>query len=381
MLLFDAIEGPIFLKKGFPPIHVNSGSNFTLQAFYRTVPSSFDALRKKILVIYDVPDYFHVNTKIQSGFIKLNIVKEYVGYSIDLKGYTTLEGYLGERFNTKNRSQFRAYQRKLENAFPITYKMFFGYISKVHFEYLFDRLYELSVKSFTHKKINNRKLIPENFNFLRDATYELLLEKKACLFVVYNGEKPIGISLNFNSDHILFGDSTVYDLDYSKFNVGIIMLIKQIAWCLENNFTTYDFSKAHFPYKEKWCNVEYHFQHHILFDSKHLKSSVIAFLLTVFLNLKQYMREHRFRAFLKKCMRRQKSQEYARYSILANDHLSENKVEIPINSDKHPLMIRAVNDFIYSSSDHISDVKVFQLLDKDNTFHIQGKEEKRLVSL
>ncbi len=123
---FDSIEGPVFLKKKFPPIYVNSGSNFTLQAFYRTVATSFDDLRKKTLIIYDVPDYFNANKKIRSSFVKLNIVKEYVGFLIDLKDYETVEDYVKSRFNSKNRSQFRSYKRKLEKSFPITYSMFHG---------------------------------------------------------------------------------------------------------------------------------------------------------------------------------------------------------------------------------------------------------------
>lgn len=296
---FDAIEGPVFIKKKIPPIYINSGSNLTLQAFYKVINSTFNSLKKKVLVIYDVPNYFKIENTLKSDFLKIIIVKEYIGFLIDLSNYKSLNEYLNYKFNSKKRGQFRSYIKKLENSFNISYQMFYGEINREEYEYLFNEMHSLLVKSFSYKKIKNRKLIPENFAFLKEVTYKLILEKQACLFVIYNDKIPIGISMNYNADGILFGDSTVYDLNYSKFNIGIIGLMKQIEWCISNQINIYDFSKGYFPYKKRWCNKEYHFEHHVIYDSKSLKSNTTAFLYSNFLKLKQYLREHPFRTFLK----------------------------------------------------------------------------------
>ncbi|MGB3144589.1 MAG: GNAT family N-acetyltransferase [Maribacter sp.] len=299
--IFKSIVGPQFVKSGVLNAYKNRTSNLTLQHYYEYNSINEDELFNKLITIYDVPSYLKTTGKNDfSPRIKQKVVTEYNGFLIDMSLAASLEVYLKTQFNSKSRSKFRSYFRKLESSVDVAYKMFHGEISKENYEYLITHFYELSIKSFESRRINNKKLHDRNFEFIKEVFYELLLDKKACLFVMYDKDKPIGICLNYTSKDILFGDSTVYDLNYSNYNIGIIMIIKQLEWCFEKNIKRYDFSKGYFLYKEKWCNNVYKFEHHIIYDSKNIVVSIKAYFLYFFLSFKQYLREHKLRAYLKR---------------------------------------------------------------------------------
>ncbi len=302
---FESISGQSFLKTKRRSIYYNTGSNFTLQHYYCiNNPVHSKELNKKTIIIYDVPNYFVINNRFENPKIKIVKVKEYIGYLIDTNGVTSLESYIKSRFSSKKRTQIKGYIKKIEATFNIQYKMFFGEITKIEYDSIMKYFYDLSIISFNKKKIKNTKLIPKNFAFTREVLFDLIQLQQASIFVIYNDKIPIGISLNYNSDTILFGDSTVYDSSYSKFNVGTIMLIKQLEWCFSKGIKKFDFSKGYFPYKKTWCNTPYHFEHHIIFDSSSFLTKITAYRHIYYLKLKQFLREHPLRNYLKSLIKK-----------------------------------------------------------------------------
>ncbi len=298
---FNYLLGPSFLKKKNSETYYNTTSTFTLQNYYKiNRASSSEELKGKTILIFDVPDYFKINTNTTSTNLKIVPVREYIGYLIDLDKIDSFNSYLSSRFNSKKKSQIKGYSKKLEKKFNIKYNMYFGEITKEKYDYIMDCFYDLSIKSFKKKGLKNRKLIPKNFNFTKDIIYNLIGKKQACIFVVYKDATPIGISVNYNSNNILFGDSTVYDTLYSKYNVGTIMLMKQLEWCFSNKINTFDFSKGYFPYKKTWCNTTYHFEHHIVYDTSSFKATLTAYKNIYFLKTKQFLREHPLRNYFNK---------------------------------------------------------------------------------
>lgn len=149
---FKSIQEQSFLKTKYPNFYYNTGSNFTIQNWYKTNNSCPIELRKKILVIFDVPSYFEIIPNTINPKIKVKPIREYIGYLIDTKGIDSLQSYLKSRFSSKKRTQLNGYIKKLENTFDIRYKMHFGEISKEHYNFLFDHFYKLSKLSFDQKK-------------------------------------------------------------------------------------------------------------------------------------------------------------------------------------------------------------------------------------
>lgn len=375
---YKALKGVRLIKNGIWSTYKNTTSNLTLQHCYEYLNEFQKDLYNKIVMVYDVPDYFQVSDYdfTKTDRIRIKKIKEYNGYLIDLKTSIGLDDYLKTNFNSKNRSQFRSYFKKLENSFSISYKMFHGDMDKEEYDFLIQEFFQLSVRSFDYRKIKNRKLLPNNFGFLKDVFYDMILDKKACIFVIFDGNKPIGICLNYTSKNILFGDSTVYDLDYSKFNIGILMLIKQIEWCFENKINKYDFSKGHFPYKEKWCNVIYSFEHHIIYDSSKIIIRLKVFLIKMLLDLKQYLREHPFRKHLTTKTFATKRKKIENYQIISPIMVEQKNLKLIILSE-YPIIRMAVNDFLFSNPDKKNTLKIYIVESEENIFLIKGENNNR----
>lgn len=375
---YKALKGVRLIKNGIWSTYKNTTSNLTLQHCYEYLNEFQKDLYNKIVMVYDVPDYFQVSDYdfTKTDRIQIKKIKEYNGYLIDLKTSIGLDDYLKTNFNSKNRSQFRSYFKKLENSFSISYKMFHGDMDKEEYDFLIQEFFQLSVRSFDYRKIKNRKLLPNNFGFLKDVFYDMILDKKACIFVIFDGNKPIGICLNYTSKNILFGDSTVYDLDYSKFNIGILMLIKQIEWCFENKINKYDFSKGHFPYKEKWCNVIYSFEHHIIYDSSKIIIRLKVFLIKMLLDLKQYLREHPFRKHLTTKIFATKRKKIENYQIISPIMVEQKNLKLIILSE-YPIIRMAVNDFLFSNPDKKNTLKIYLVESEENIFLIKGENNNR----
>lgn len=288
---FDSLKGLSFFKFKFFPIYINIGKNLTKGMSYQiSSDSSADSsLKNKVCLVYDVPQYFDTNLSTKN--IKSKKIEQYPGFLITLENYNDFETYFATTFSKKTISRLRSYNRQLERHFSISYKMFYGSISKKEYDNLFVHFNRLLTKRFNNKKETNNNLNPNEWNFYYDVVYPLILEKKASLFVIYNEEKPIAIRLNYFSEDIIFDAIPVFDIEYSKFHLGKISIMKMLEWSFENNFKVYDFSKGFYDYKAKWSDKTYNFEYHLLYDSSSIWASLIATSLLVFYKLKQYLRD------------------------------------------------------------------------------------------
>src|SRR5690606_28251702 len=218
-------------------------------------------------------------------------VKQYPGYITYLSNYVDFNDYLTSRFSKKSRYKFNSYKRTLENSFDITYKHLYGKITKEEYDIVFKSFHNLLTKRFDEKLESNNNLNPAEWEFYEDVVFPLILEKKASLFVIYNGEMPIAISLNYISENTLIFAMTVFDIDFSKYNVGTVHLMELYKWCFEQKLEALDLSKGFYDYKTRWGDGEYHFENHIIFDPSSLFCVVIAHTIARYFRLKQYLRD------------------------------------------------------------------------------------------
>ena len=193
----------------------------------------------------------------------------------------------------------------------------------------------------------------------------MILEKKASLYVLRNEEEPICIALNFHSDDLAFLFFSVYDSDYSKFGIGYMSVMKCIDWCIENNFKGYDFSKGYFLYKERWSNVVYKFDYHILYDSKDLISSSLAYVIANYFRLKQQLREKNINKIFNKMMffikiRKKAADKQSSFEFGPEEEInpaySLNKLNI--QDVAYPFLKRPMYEFIYKTGEHVKAVSV-----------------------
>ncbi|HDZ14234.1 MAG TPA: GNAT family N-acetyltransferase, partial [Pricia sp.] len=270
----------------------------------------------------------------------------------------------------------------------VRYVMYKGAMSRDSYDEIFESFRQLLEKRFHDKQITNNNLDPKEWKFYHEVTYPMLLEGKASLFVIYDGKKPIGVTLNFFSENILFDAITVFDIDYAKFHLGSITIMALLEWCLENNLKTFDFSKGFYDYKTRWATTTYDFEYHIYYDTKSILARSIALSLKKFFELKQQLRQkdinekvHRLTyRFKNRNAKPKESKTYVFTEItddIAVDDLRSLSLEKPENRDLKLMVF----EYLYLNDDQYRDIIAYAVPNTTDNFYIIGKTKKTLATL
>ena len=378
--VFKSIEGISFVKSCFPLVYVNTGSTHTKGVSYTINQNEQLDLKNKVLLVYDVPTFFDLDLTKSNGSLQLRKIKQYPGFLIHLDKYTDLGHYMTLSFSKSSRYKLNKYKKRLEDSFEISYKMFLGDISRDEYESVFEHFKVLLEKRFLDKGITNNNLDPKEWNFYHEVAYPLILEKKASLFVIYEGNTPIGVTLCYFSENILFDAITVFDIDYEKFHLGSVTIMKLIEWSLEHNIKVFDFSKGYFDYKKRWANEEYHFDYHVYHDSTSFTAKIIAWIILKFFSLKQKLRDkkvnekiHKLRFLLKSDKVESSPNLTYEFSEL-NEETEELKlIDIDYKMPQYSVLNTAVFDFLYLNNEELKDIKVHQVKNQKDVYIISGK--------
>ncbi len=383
---FKFIEKISFYKTSKFNIYINSGQNLTKGILYKT--NNVDSLNfnNAVALIYDVPEYFNVKNSILPKNIKISKIKQYPGYLTELDKFKDLDEYLKTTFSKKSRAKLNRYQKRLELCFNISYKMYFGEISKEKYDKIFAVFRLILVKRFTSKQITNNNLETDEWNFYYDLAYELILEKKASLFVIYEGKNPIGITLNYLSKDILFHGITTFDIDYSKFHLGKVMLKNLFKWCFENNIKTLDFSKGHFDYKTEWMTKKYDFEYHIFINQSSFKSKLKGFLIKKSLIIKQYLRDkelnkklHQFTFKFSKKEHKTSKKLYFTFSDYNKKIPDSLCSKIDLQLEENQFLKVYVNEFLFLNSEKLKDFKIFSINNNEANYLLIGLKIKKIL--
>lgn len=383
---FNFIGGLRFYKPYFLPVYINAGRNLTKGISYFIKKVEVGKFKNSVILIYDVPDYFDLDTSCLPDSIKLHRIKQYSGYLTSLKEYKDLEDYLRSTFSKKTRNKFKRYEKRLELCFDVKYTMYYGEISREDYDIIFEAFKKLLEKRFTDKQITNNNLNPDEWTFYHDVAFPMILEKKASLFVVYQGSNPIAITLNYFSENILFHGITVFDIDYSKFHLGKIALLNLFSWSFENNIHIFDFSKGHFDYKTHWMNKSYDFGYHVYYNRTSLRSKLIAFIIKSYFKLKQYLREkelnktlHRLTFWFKKKTDKSRSLSNYNFSDISAEYEDSELIEINLLKTEFKMLKKMINEFLFLNKEALKDLKILKVSNKDSTFIFKGKKMSKLL--
>ncbi|WP_422080660.1 GNAT family N-acetyltransferase [Ulvibacterium sp.] len=246
-------------------------------------------LASKFCMVCDIPDYLDIRPLESKAGISLIKIPQYKGYLIDLKKFDNVDDLIGKTLSRNPRKNLRAKLRKLELNHDISYQFYYGKIDKDHYDYLFEVCYSLMEARFHQKKIYNRYLL--DWKYYHDLFYPKICSKDASIGVIYDGTKPITITLNFHKGDIVFSFIQIYDTDYFKYSMGDIAMYKNIAWCYKNNYTVWDVSKGATENKLRWSNHSYLFEYHIFYQTKSPLQRFLAFTTYRKLKIKQFLRD------------------------------------------------------------------------------------------
>lgn len=284
---FKFLEGLNFYKGRFS-VFFNVGRNLTKGNIYTL--KDFEDYKNKVFMIYDVLP--HLNTQTNHVPKNLGVLKsvQYPGFLIHLNQFSSIDDYLLNTFSKNTRMKMRKFSKRLDKCFNISTKMLYGEVDKQEYDQLFDNFMHLLQKRYSEKQISYNNMQPDEWRFYKEVAYPLIKEKKASLFVIYNDQTPIAITYNYHTETSVIDAITVFDIDYSKFNIGYVNNLKLLDWCFNNNVKTLDFSKGYFDYKKRMSSLAYDFEYHILFDKKSIYSKLKAYGYHSFFMFKAYLR-------------------------------------------------------------------------------------------
>lgn len=383
---FNFIEGLSFIKPTLLPIYLNIGKNYTKGISYSLSSGQEPDFKNKVFLIYDVPTFFELDLNYNKKKLKQIKLKQYPGFLIDLESYTDFSHYFTSTFSKSSRYKLMKYKKRLESCFDISYHMYHGPMDREVYDHIFGCFKNLLEKRFLDKGISNNNLDPKEWNFYYEVAYPMILEKKASLFVIRNGDVPIGITLNYFSDNIVFDAITVFDIDYEKFHLGSVTIMKLIEWTLDQGLRYFDFSKGYFDYKKRWANKEYDFEYHLYYDSGSISSLLLSYLIILYFNLKNYLRKkklneafHKFTFFLQRSGKDRN-----------HDHrvFTYEEIDRPNNSQLKPIdyedkqnghLKNMVFDFLYLNGEAQKDIRVYEMTNTPSSYYISGKKSMRKV--
>lgn len=377
---FNFLTPVNFVKSKYSLYYYNIGKNITNGILYNIEEGETD-YHKKVFLLYDVLSNRNEIANLESSRLKIKKVKQYKGYQSSLSGYETFDEYFEKQFSSKSRYNLRKYNKKLENNFNISFKVYCGSIAKGEYDSLFSRLINLIEKRFGELGQHNNILKLREYYY--QLSYKMILERKASLNILYDNDEPIAISLCFLSNKEVYFAITTFDTAYKRYNLGHMLIIKIMQWCFDNDFTVFDYSKGTYDYKKRWSNESYDFENHIIYDSKSLKSIIVGNYLYNYFKFKQYLRNKNINKLYSKIkfLLKKKNNAGAVNDINVVKIKEENffvheykKINLLSNKYKAMRIRPIVNDVLFSNSQPIDSIFLYEHRELKNNYIISGKK-------
>ena len=344
-------------------------------------PDSFSAYEDNGSSVFSfrlIPDYFKY--ELTSNELKTKRIKQYNwGYAINLSSYKSSSDYINQQFSSASKRGIKRFIKRLESCFDIEYRLYFGQIDKEHYRFLMDALKTMITRRFEEKGAKHLEM--HIWDKINEQTYDQILRKEASLYVIYHGNLPIQISLNYHMGRILFSSISSYDTDYSKFGLGHIEIYKQLDWCCENDYILYEMGVGSTDYKKRWSNTVYNFEHHIIYRKNVIYGGLLAKLEIARVSLKEFLKSKGINEISQRLYKLRRGnishKDLTRVSpikkLTESESLANGSTEdVNVESNSLIWIKKYRNDFLYSSVENENDVKVMRI--DRGSFLIKGKD-------
>jgi hypothetical protein len=334
--------------------------------------------KEKISALSLFPDYLQLDVEKNH---QLQCVHQKFGYAINLEGFKSIDDFINSTKTNFKKVILRSV-RRLESSFNMSYKMFYGNIEKENYTNLMALLQSMIENRFEQR--NGRNKVLANWDYYLQLAYHNILNKTASLFVMYNNDKPIEISLNFHVGNIMYSAISSYDLNYSKFSLGNIEIYKQLEWCIENNIVFFDMGYGEFEHKIRWSNYQYEFKTCLVSPKNNLISAIAAFYYKYIYASINYLLKHnlndKFYDFIDVFSKSNKKNNLSAYQIVKSEEKPNNLKPIDIDDANNAFLKKPFFDFLYSYQEHINDVKIYKNVADPKSYYIIGKKKNNLLS-
>lgn len=318
----------LFLRRSVSPYYTVplynkiTGTNYDLP-----ISRSLSIDQSKFLIEKDIPDYLVAKGVNSLKGFNVKRIRQYKGFACNLMGCTDVADYLKQNLGKSTIKNIKARKRQLENRFNTTYRFFIGEIDQDHYDFLFDKFYQMLKARFEEKKTFNRYLL--EWKYYHHLIYPMILNREALLFVIYVNNEPISISLEFCLGDICFGYIHGYDPDYHRYQLGDIRMVKLIEWMLDHNFNWFDTLMGETTFKAKWSNHIYNYHYDVFYKKNSVSARVKLNYLKFKLRLKQWLRE---KGILGKWFNMDKFLYKKRAKKLRNHNWKSTNLQYPLNT-------------------------------------------------
>lgn len=368
--------GPVtFVKSRFSLFYYNVGKNITNGTFYKLFEKEND-YKGKAFLIYDILSNKQKEEHHQNTNLKIKKVTQYKGYLSSLYDITDFENYFSTQFSSKSRTNLRKYVKRLETNFNVHFNVFYGDITQEEYDTIFSKLFGLIDKRFSGLELENDVLKLKNYYY--DLCYKMVLDKEASINVLYIDNEPIAICISFLSREHLYFAITTFDTDFSRYNLGHVLIMKIMDWCFKNERKIFDFSKGPADYKNRWANGSYDFENHILYDGTSLKSIVVGNYLYYYFVFKQRLRDlnvnwlySKIKFYLRKKPVRIKNEINIQKLSEKEINISDCNVELVALKNYNKIK-PIVYDLLYSKPQPVTNINLYKFKDREE-FIIKGK--------
>lgn len=372
-----------FENKRLPNIYTSiqyKGNSIPIQSKTSNV---FDMEDPGTLVVELFPSYFTFQIDSRNAF-DLQKIFRVKGHCIAIEESENLENYLKKHFKPNFRTSMRRRLKGLEKCFNVSYKMLYGNIERGEYDLIMNELRSMLIRRFDQR--NDENLALGRWKDYYANTFELINDKKASLYVIYDDAKPIQISLSYHCDKILFLSIPSYNIDYSKFGLGNISVYKILEWCIANDYKILDMGYGAFDYKVKWCNETYNFQHHVFYTKSSILSRILLFSFTIKTKLINYLISRKVNVYFHKLRNfalGKKRSDLLEFDLEKVDDnsvvLSNYRTIHQLKGDSYTFLKRAINDFAYTQLEHVSKIKVYEI-ERNKTYFFNTENQTLKVT-
>ncbi|SHF79306.1 Acetyltransferase (GNAT) domain-containing protein [Arenibacter palladensis] len=334
-----------------------------------------------VCVVNMIPPYVDLKINQQKAPYRAFRIKSRTGFIIDLSQYSNAEEYLKLHLGSRHRKNILSKLRRLESCFDIRYKIHFGEMDEVEYENLFEEFEQMIRNRFQQRGEEHVGL--KRWDLYKENVLDLILKKRASLFVIYDGKKPISINLNYHFENIMDSAITSYDIDYAKFGVGNIAVLNKLEWCYQNDYIRIDMRWGELPYKRLWCNAIEDYRCDVVYDNNKLIAMPLAFLVSKYIILKKLLLERKVIPLNFKFWGNQKAKENVQ-SDDASTFKTEDLAQLPSEDDisivdlgekEFHFLRNPVYNFQYSNFEHSRDVNVYEVKNEKMSYIITGKSQ------
>ncbi|MFV0540100.1 MAG: GNAT family N-acetyltransferase [Aestuariibaculum sp.] len=369
----------LFEKRKVPAICNINGQQTDTEPVNKSEIKQYEInLDRSITSLQLVPEYLNITI---SPDFHLKSVFQKKSYAANLKSCHSAEDYLKTYFKGNFRNNVRKSVRRVNICLNVDYKVFYGNISSTEYTNLMADFHNILKKRFEY--LNTRNLVLENWQHYLDSTYTLIQKKEACLFVIYNKKEPIAFALNYPFNDVLYFGVPTFDLSYSKFSLGNVVLYKILEWCFDNNFNFFDLGYGDFRNKINWSNTNYNYNHLLICKNNSFKAKwYYGYLKYKYLAI-DYLISKNFHTFIRTLKNKVKGVKATALPIFTFSEITNNLAtesshlqEIEINGNTPPHIKMAVYDFVYTKIENINDITIYRSSTDLNTYIVKGKNNQ-----